>query len=120
MARHMLVPGGIRRRADSRSPGIRAPKRDALHAGDGSDEGLAMARHGFQHHLNALHVMARLVRVGIPRLRALALARWWERAVHPLLYPALRPPNPVCVASPVRLAVRPGTATRDRVKGSVS
>jgi hypothetical protein len=66
-----------------------------------------MVLHGFQHHLNALHVMARLVRLGLPRPRALALARWWERVVHPLLYPALRPLIPVCIASPVRLAVRP-------------
>jgi hypothetical protein len=66
-----------------------------------------MVRHGLQHHLNALHVMTRLVRLGLPRPRALALAGWWERAVHPLLYPALHPPIPVCVAAPVRVAVRP-------------
>ncbi len=66
-----------------------------------------MVLHGLQHHLNALHVMARLVRLGLPRPRALALAGWWERAVHPLLYPALRPPIPVCVTSPVRPALRP-------------
>ena len=66
-----------------------------------------MILHGLQHHLNALHVMARLVRVGLPRPRALALARWWEQVVHPLLYPALRPLIPVRVASRVRLAVRP-------------
>jgi len=66
-----------------------------------------MFRHGLQHHLNALHVMARLVRFGLPRPRAHALARWWERVVHPLLYSARHPLIPVCVASPVRLAVRP-------------
>ncbi len=66
-----------------------------------------MVRYGLQHHLNALHVMARLVRLGLPRSRALALARWWERVVHPLLYPVLRPLIPVGVASLVRLAVRP-------------
>jgi hypothetical protein len=66
-----------------------------------------MVLHGFQHHLNALHVMARLVSLGLPRPRALALARWWEREVHPLLYPALHPPIPVGVAAPVRVAVRP-------------
>jgi hypothetical protein len=66
-----------------------------------------MILHGLQHHLNALHVMARLVRVGIPRPRALALARWWGRVVHPLLYPALRPLIPVRVTSPVRPAGRP-------------
>jgi len=66
-----------------------------------------MVRHGLQHHLNALHVMARLVRLGLPRPRAHTLARWWERVVHPLLYTALRPLIPMRVASPVRLAVRP-------------
>jgi hypothetical protein len=49
----------------------------------------------------------RLVRLGLPRPRARALAGWWERAVHPPLYPALHPPIPVCVAAPVRVAVRP-------------
>jgi hypothetical protein len=53
-----------------------------------------MLLHSLQHHLNALHIMARLVRLGLPRLQALTLARWWERGVHPMLYPA-------------RLAVRP-------------
>jgi hypothetical protein len=66
-----------------------------------------MVLHGLQHHLNALHVMARLVRVGLPRPRALALARWWEWVVHPLLYPALRPLIPVRVASPIRLMASP-------------
>jgi len=65
-----------------------------------------MVRHGLQHHLNALHVMTRLVRLGLPRPRALGLARWWEGMVHPLLYPTLRPLIPVCVAAPVRPAVR--------------
>ena len=59
-----------------------------------------MDLHGFQHHLNALHVMARLVRIGLPRRRALALARWWEPVVHPWLYPALRPLIPVAVVVP--------------------
>jgi len=59
-----------------------------------------MFRHGLQHHLNALHVMARLVRFGLPRPRAHTLARWWERAVHPLLYSARHPLIPVCVAPP--------------------
>jgi len=77
-----------------------------------------MVLHGLQHHLNALHVMTRLVRLGLPRPRALALVRWWERLVHPLLYTALRPLIPVCV--PVRLRSVPGAATRDRAKGSVS
>ena len=73
-----------------------------------------MGRYGLQHHLNALHVMTRLVRLGLPRARALALARWWERGVHPLLYPALRPLLPVRVASPARLAVRPRPAEPER------
>jgi hypothetical protein len=66
-----------------------------------------MVLQGLQHHLNALHVMARFVRLGLPRPRALALAYWWERVIHPLLYPALRQLIPVRVASPERLAVRP-------------
>lgn len=44
-----------------------------------------MRRH-MQHHLNALHVMAALVRYGSPRRHALSLARWWELRVHPWLY----------------------------------
>jgi hypothetical protein len=66
-----------------------------------------MVLYGFQHHLNALHVMTRLVRIGFPRRRALALARWWEPVVHPWLYPAFRPLIPVAVAPPVRLRARP-------------
>ena len=66
-----------------------------------------MFRHGLQHHLNALHVMARLVRLGLPRPRAHALARWWERVVHPLLYSARHPLILVCVASSVRLVSVP-------------
>ena len=60
-----------------------------------------------QHHMNALHVMTRLVRIGFPRRRALALARWWEPVVHPWLYPALRPLIPAAVALPVRPTARP-------------
>jgi hypothetical protein len=66
-----------------------------------------MVRHGLQHHLNALHVMARLRRLGLSRPRAIALARGWEWVVHPLLYPTLHPPIPVCVPAPVRLAEGP-------------
>jgi hypothetical protein len=66
-----------------------------------------MVRHGLQHHLNALHVMTRLVHLGLSRPRALALARGWEWVVHPLLYPTLHPLIPVCVPAPVRPAVRP-------------
>jgi hypothetical protein len=66
-----------------------------------------MVRHGLQHHLNALHVMARLVRLGLPRPRALGLARRWERVIHPVLYPGRRPLIPVCVTAPVRLVSVP-------------
>lgn len=41
-----------------------------------------------QHQLNALHLMAALVRWGVPRPWALALARRWERASHAWLYAA--------------------------------
>ena len=74
-----------------------------------------MVRHGLQHQLNALHVMARLVRLGFPRLRALALARRWERVVHPWLYPVLNPLLLVCVAIPLA-AGGPSLAPR-RVTG---
>jgi len=120
MVRNMLLRKDERRRVDSLSPGTRAPKRDALHASDGSDERLAMVLRGLQHHLNALHVMARFVRLGLPQPRALALAHWWERLIHPLLYPTLRQLIPVRVASPEQLRSVPGAATRDRAKGTVS
>ncbi len=74
-----------------------------------------MVLHGLQHQLNALHVMARFVRLGFPRPRALALARWWERMVHPWLYPVLNPLIPVCVAIPLA-AGGPSPAPR-RVTG---
>ena len=41
-----------------------------------------------QHQLNALHIMAALVRWGVPRPWALALARRWERVTHGWLYTA--------------------------------
>jgi len=66
-----------------------------------------MVLQGFQHQLNALHLMARLIGIGLPRHRALALARWWEPVVHPWLYPAVRPLIPVAVVPPVQLTVRP-------------
>jgi hypothetical protein len=56
-----------------------------------------MALRALQHHLNALHVMGRMVRLGLPRPTALGLARWWERMVHPLLYPSMRTFVPVPV-----------------------
>jgi glycosylphosphatidylinositol transamidase (GPIT) subunit GPI8 len=40
-----------------------------------------------RHHLNALHVMAFLVRLGISRRQALVLAGRWERLSHRWLYP---------------------------------
>jgi hypothetical protein len=40
-----------------------------------------------QHHLNSLTIYARLRTVRIPRCVAEHLARLWEMAVHPLLYP---------------------------------
>lgn len=93
------MPASVRRSADSLPPGTRAQ--------GGADERLTMFRHGLQHHLNALHVMARLVRLGLPRPRAHALAGWWERVVHPLLYSARRPLLPVHVISLAPLTVRP-------------
>ena len=42
----------------------------------------------FQHHLNSLHIMERLTRMGVPRPRALAWARRWEALAHPWLYDA--------------------------------
>lgn len=39
-----------------------------------------------QHHLNGLHVMALLVRLGVPRQRARALAGRWERLSRRWLY----------------------------------
>jgi hypothetical protein len=41
-----------------------------------------------QHHLNSLHIMTRLTRLGVPRGRALAWARRWETLAHPWLYDA--------------------------------
>jgi hypothetical protein len=48
----------------------------------------AAMRHSLQHHLNALHVMARLTRLGVSRPRALRLARGWESLAHRWLYVA--------------------------------
>ncbi len=66
-----------------------------------------MALQLLRHHLNALHVLARLVRFGIPRSTALALAGAWESMVHPLLYPTFCGLTRVRVATPVKLALRP-------------
>lgn len=43
-------------------------------------------RQDLQHHLNALHVMALLTRLGLSRPQALVLARWWESLAHRWLY----------------------------------
>lgn len=43
-------------------------------------------RQALRHHLNALHVMARLSRLGLSRPCALVLARWWESLAHRWLY----------------------------------
>ena len=51
---------------------------------------ISMLRRFLRHHLNALHVMAILVRWGIPRTWALAMARRWERASRWWLYPTGR------------------------------
>ncbi len=40
-----------------------------------------------RHRLNALHIMALLVRCGMPKASALAIARRWERVSHAWLYP---------------------------------
>jgi hypothetical protein len=47
-----------------------------------------MVRHFLQHRLNSLHVMALAERLGVSRTPALALAHWWERRAHPVLYRA--------------------------------
>ncbi len=51
---------------------------------------IPMLRRFLRHHLNALHVMAILVRWGIPRTWALIVARRWERVSRWWLYPAGR------------------------------
>lgn len=52
-----------------------------------------MARRRLHHHLNALHIMAVLLRTGLPLPVALRIARGWERLVHPLLYRWVRAPT---------------------------
>lgn len=59
-----------------------------------------MAPRFLQHHLNALHVLALLMRARLPRAAALAVARRWERLVHPLLYRSAREMTLVRVAAP--------------------
>ncbi len=44
------------------------------------------ARTVLQHHLNALHVLARLIDPGVPFPCALYLARRWEVLTHAWLY----------------------------------
>jgi hypothetical protein len=43
-------------------------------------------RQRLTHHLNALHIMVRLTRLGVSRHRALMVARWWESLTHNWLY----------------------------------
>ncbi len=74
-----------------------------------------MFRHRLQHHLNALHVMARLVHLGLPRPRARALARWWERVIHPVVYRAA-PPHPRMRDLPRALVSVPDIRTRASVR----
>ncbi|HSB73763.1 MAG TPA: hypothetical protein VLT62_30935 [Candidatus Methylomirabilis sp.] len=62
-----------------------------------------MALQFLQHHLNALHVMAVFVRVGVPRPTARLIARWWEGVFHPLLYPPIGALIPVRVPAAARL-----------------
>jgi hypothetical protein len=45
-----------------------------------------MMRRFLRQRLNALSIMDRLIRWGIPRTRARAIGCWWERRVDPLLY----------------------------------
>lgn len=45
-----------------------------------------MTQANVQHHLNGLHVLARLRDLGLPSTVARPLARAWERLVHPLIY----------------------------------
>ena len=39
-----------------------------------------------QHHLNCMHLLCRLMTLGISKATALRLAHIWERYVHPWLY----------------------------------
>ena len=66
-----------------------------------------MASNILRYHLNALHILARLVQLGIPHSMAFALASAWERCVHPLLYPRFCGLTQMRVATPVRLDLRP-------------
>jgi hypothetical protein len=45
-------------------------------------------RSRIRHHLNALHVMALLIRCGCSQSKALTIARRWEAFIHPWLYGA--------------------------------
>ena len=42
----------------------------------GRGVGAFKMRQGLEHHLNALHIMTRLTRLGVSRPRALMVARW--------------------------------------------
>lgn len=39
-----------------------------------------------QHHLNCMHLLCRLMTLGVSKTTALRFACLWERYVHPLLY----------------------------------
>lgn len=43
-------------------------------------------RQRLTHHLNAVHIMVRLTRLGVSRSRALMVARCWESLAHSWLY----------------------------------
>jgi hypothetical protein len=76
------------------------------------DVGAFKMRQRFTHHLNALHIMVRLTRLGVSRHRALMVARWWESLAHSWLYgrsvvtgtsqPAAWMGNTLLLACPVR------------------
>jgi hypothetical protein len=65
-----------------------------------------MVRHFLQHRLNSLHLMALAERLGVSRTTALALAHWWERRAHPVLYRAQSCPGSARVRSRTRVEPR--------------
>jgi hypothetical protein len=54
----------------------------------GRDVGAFKMHQRPEHHLNALHIMARLTELGVCRPCALMVAPWWESLAHPWLYGA--------------------------------
>ena len=79
-----------------------------------------MVLHGLQHHLNALHVMARLVRVGLPGpVHSPSRAGGNEWSIPYSIPPCARSFR--CVwPPPCDWWSVPGAVTRDRAKGSIS